>query len=224
MNDSDGHRKRLRAKFLSNGFDGFLDYEIIELLLTLGIPRKDCKPIAKQLISKYKTVNGVIHASEADLKRTKGLGDTSIIGLKLAHEIMVYAGKENLLKETSGGINIKEIANQAINEIGHSAKEIFKVYCINTRGSVISETVSIGTLDTSLVHPRELFKSAIENNAASIVIAHNHPGNDTTPSEEDVYATLKIAESGKILGINLDDHIIVSISGYTSLAERGYIK
>lgn len=223
MNENDGHRKRLRTKFLNNGFNGFLDYEIVELLLTFGIPRKDCKSLAKTLIAKYKSVNGVINALDNDLKQIKGLGDTSIIGIKLAREISIYTAKEQLESATKNSIYIDDIAKLAIKEIGHSRKEIFKVYCLNTKGFVTSSDVSIGVLNASLVHPREVFKLAIENTAASIVIAHNHPSGDTTPSDEDIFITRKIAESGKILGIELDDHIIVSSSDYRSLSRDGYV-
>lgn len=223
MSENNGHRKRLRTKFLTNGFAGFLDYEIIELLLTFGIPRKDCKPIAKELISRFKTVNGVILASEKDLIQIKGLGESSIIGIKLARELIIYTGKERLVKEKSDLIDIHDVAQQAIKEIGYLNKEHFKVFCINTKGFVISDTVTIGTLNASIIHPRELFKIAIENNAYSIVITHNHPSGDTTPSDEDIYTTRKIAEAGKILGIKLDDHIIVSKTGFRSLAEMGYL-
>ncbi len=224
MSEHAGHRKRLRTKFLVNGFAGFLDYEVIELLLTIGIPRKDCKPMAKHLVKKFRNVQGVINASDNDLKQTKGIGDSGIIGIKLAREISLYTSKEQLELNSHEKINVGDIANLAIKEIGYSSKEVFKVYCLNTKGIVTSNTVSVGVLDASVVHPREIFKIAIENNAASIVIAHNHPSGDIAPSSEDIYTTRMIAESGKILGIELDDHIIVSKAGYHCLSESGYLR
>ncbi len=223
MADYDGHRKRLREKFLNNGFAGFLDYEIIELLLTIGVPRKDCKPIAKVLITKYKTASGVINASDIDLVKTRGLGQSNIFGIKLARELGLLSGKNDLDSARTGFIDIEKAANLLMKEIGYEKKEIFKVICINTKGAVISDTVSIGTLDMSIVEPREVFKIALDNNAAGIVIAHNHPSGDTAPSEDDIYTTRKLAESGKILGIDVLDHLIVSNSEYTKLSEKGYL-
>lgn len=223
MGDHEGHRKRLRTKFLAAGFSGFLDYEVIELLLTLGIPRKDCKPIAKELIKKYRTVNNIINAREGELRQIKGLGEVSVFGIKLAKEIIIYSKKENLLSSEGLEINFSDIADLAIKEIGYSSQEVFKVYCLNAKGRVGSGVVSVGVLDSSIIHPRELFKIAIENNAASVIVAHNHPSGDLHPSEDDIYTTRKLAEAGKILGIKLDDHIIVSNQGYISLAEQGYL-
>ncbi len=223
MADHDGHRKRLREKFLNNGLAGFLDYEIIELLLTIGIPRKDCKPLAKELIARFRTANGTINASDIDLMKIKGLGKSSIFGIKLARELGILSGKNNLSSAKTEFINIEKVADLLIKEIGYEKKEIFKVICINTKGSVISEIVSIGALDISVVEPREVFRIALDNNAAGIVIAHNHPSGDTTPSEEDIYTTRKLVESGKIMGIDVIDHLIVSSSEYTKLSEKGYL-
>lgn len=222
MSENYGHRKRLRSRFLKVGFSGFLDYEVIELLLTIGVPRKDCKPIAKELINKFGNVNGVINASDFDLKQIKGLGDTNIIGIKLAREILIYSNTEKLRTAHPDAISIYDLADLAVKEIGYSSKEVFKIYCLDTKGFITSSTVSIGSLNSSIVHPRELFKLAIENNASSIVVAHNHPSGDTSPSDEDIYTTRVIIEAGKILGIELDDHIIVSKNGYRKLSESGY--
>lgn len=222
MSSNEGHRKRLRTKFLGNGFAGFLDYEVVELLLTIGIPRKDCKPIAKELIKRFKTVSGVVNADESDLKKIKGLGDSSIFGIKLVREFNIHTSREDLVSK-SNDISVDDVAQLAVKEIGHSRNEVFKVYCLNTKGLVISGIVSVGVLDASVVHPRELFKLAIENNAASVVVAHNHPSGDISPSQEDISTTRRLVEAGKILGIELDDHIIVSSSGYLKLSEAGYL-
>lgn len=222
-NDAAGHRKRLRTKFLKSGLAGFNDYEIIELLLTLGIPRKDCKSIAKELIRKYKSVSGVINADDSELIKIPGLGQASIIGLKLAREIGIYIGQESLASNKHGIIDVEIIGKQLIREIGSSKKEVFKIICLDTKDGVISETISIGSLNSSVVQPREVFKVAIENNSTSIIIAHNHPSGDTTPSDDDIYTTRKIVEAGKVIDIDVRDHIIVSSATYVSLNQLGYI-
>ncbi len=218
-----GHRKRLRTRFLQNGLNGFLDYEIIELLLTIGIPRKDCKPLAKQLITKFKSVSGVINAPDSELKKFKGLGDTSIIGIKLAREIGIYVDSEKITNNKTDRLDINQIAQWLIKEIGHNKKETFKVICLDTKGNVTSDIVSVGTLNSSIVHPREVFKSAIDSNAAGIVVAHNHPSGNTDPSDDDILTTRKLVEAGKIVGIDVVDHLIVSNTGYNSLKNKGYI-
>lgn len=220
---SEGHRKRLRSKFVSSGFVGFHDYEIIELLLTLGVPRKDCKLLAKELIKKYGSVSGIIYAGDQELKSIKGLGESSIFGIKLAREISLYMGNEELLSVSNNTSFIEVLAQQLVKEIGYDKKESFKVVCLNTKGGVVSEVVSVGSLNASVVHPREVFKVAIENSSASIVVAHNHPSGDTNPSEDDILTTRRIVESGKIIGIDVVDHIIVSRTGYTSLSKMGFL-
>lgn len=224
MNDTSGHRKRLREKFIANGFSGFLDYEIIELLLTLGVPRKNCKPMAKELISRFKSTNDVINARDIDLIKTKGLGQASIFGLKLAREIGFLSSKNDLVRENTGYIDIDKAANMLMKEIGYQKREIFKIICVNTKGTIISDIISVGALNMSIAQPREVFRVALDNNAAGIVVAHNHPSGDTSPSEDDIYVTRKLVESGKILDVDLIDHLIVSNTDYRSLAKEGYLK
>lgn len=218
-----GHRSRLRQRFINNGFDGFLDYEVIELLLTFGIPRKDCKSIAKELIDKYKTVGSIINSDQSELIKAKGLGAASIIGIKVAKEIGLYVSKEGIENESSDSFQIDKIAQHLIKEIGHRKKELVKVMCIDTKGYIINETVSIGSLNSSIVHPREVFKTAITNNASSILIAHNHPSGHMEPSESDILTTRRIVEAGRVIGIEVEDHLIVSSRDYKSLRKLGYI-
>lgn len=221
--NNDGHRSRLRKKYLNNGMEGFLDYEIIELLLTIGIPRKDCKPIAKGLISKYRTVSGVINAPEAELIKIDGLGPASIIGLKLAKDLATYQSREAIQTSNTTLLNTEKVAKYLMAKIGHSKKEIFKIICCNTQGTIVDETVSIGTLDASILHPREVFKIAIDNSASHIIISHNHPSGDTNPSDEDIYTTRRLIEAGKIIGIDISDHLIVSSTNYISLKQNGFL-
>ena len=191
--------------------------------MTLGLPRKDCKPMAKSLIVKYGNLNNIITASAQELVKINGLGETSIFGLKLAKEINLYLAKESVNEQNVSKVYVDEIAKLAIQEIGGSSKEVFNVYSLNTKGIVISNTVSMGTLNETLAHPREIFKSAIDNLAASIVVVHNHPSGDLTPSDNDVYVTRRLVEAGKILGIELDDHVIVNNRNFVSLRKLGII-
>ncbi len=216
QNNNNGHRKRLREKFLKSGLSGFHDYEIIELLLTLGTPRRDCKPMAKELIAKFGSLNAVLDASIEALTQVKGVGQTNVFGLKLLPAISEIYQREKV--EQSLELHSPESIYQYLREkIGNAKKEHFVVLFFDTQSKLIVDDVSVGTLNASLVHPREVFNKAILNNASHVVVAHNHPSGDHTPSQEDVETTRRLIEAGKILGVTLLDHLVISKNGYTSL-------
>lgn len=221
-NSSEGHRKRLRQKFLKSGLNGFLDYEIVELLLTLGTPRKDCKQSAKDIIKKFKNLANALDATPEELQEIKGVGPANIIGIKLFQEISKEYYKEKI--DEQNFLNSPEnVFNYLKGKIGKQKKEHFVILCLNTRNKLIEDDVSVGTLNASLVHPREVFKKAILNNASHVIVAHNHPSGDSTPSPQDIETTKRLIEAGKILGINVIDHIIVTDKNFTSLKEKGHI-
>ena len=217
---SEGHRKRLREKFLQGGLDGFLDYEIVELLLTLGTPRKDCKPAAKEAIKKFGNLQGVLEASPEELQQIRGLGPHNVFGLKLFQAVSTRYAKERLPKTIT-----LDSSRAAINflkeKIGREKKEHFYMLALNSRNHLAKmSNISVGTLNVSLVHPREVFRGAIEAAAAKVLIAHNHPSGDPEPSEGDLMITQKLVEAGKILDIEVVDHIIVTADNYTSFKEQ----
>ena len=219
----EGHRKRLREKFLQSGLNGFLDYEIIELLLTLGTPRRDCKQPAKEAILKFKGLTGVLNATQEELQQIKGIGTSNAFGIKLFQAISERYAKEKITPKTL--LNSPQVIFEYLREkIGKEKRECFVVICLDTRNNLIIDEVSVGTLNASLVHPREVFKKAILNNSSHIIIAHNHPSGDPTPSEDDVLTTGRLVESGKTLGIAVVDHIIVTDKSFVSLKEKGIIK
>jgi len=221
--DNKGHRNRLREKFLTSGFSGFLNYEIVELLLTIGIPRKDCKPLAKLLINKYKTVSSIIFADENEIKQFKGIGDKSVLGIKIIKEAYLYISKENINEVTINVSNNTELIEFLKRKIGYEKKEQFLVICIDTKGNMIHEPISIGTIDSSIVHAREVFRIAIETNSKYIYIAHNHPSGNTDPSDEDILITRKLVEAGKIIDIEVLDHLIISSKNHQSMKELKYL-
>lgn len=220
---NDGHRSRLRQKYIQNGIDGFLDYEIIELLLTFGIPRKDCKPIAKELIVKYKTVGAILNTPPDELIKINGLGPSGIIAIRLYNDLFALKEKEVINSDPDKMHTSEQVAKYLMTKIGHLKQEVFKIICCNTKGGVIDETVTVGLVDSSLTHPREIFKTAIDNRASYIFIAHNHPSGDVTPSDADIYTTRRVVDAGKIIGIEVEDHLIVSTLKYTSMKSEGYI-
>lgn len=219
----EGHRQRLREKFLQGGLDGFLDYEVIELLLTLGTPRKDCKQPAKEAVMKFKGLTGVLDATLEELQQVSGIGPSNAFGIKLFQAVSKRYSKEKLSPQIL--LNSPQLIFEYLKErIGKEKKEHFTILCLDTRNNLIIDDVSVGILNASLVHPREVFKKAILSNSSHVVVAHNHPSGDPTPSEEDLVTTRRLVESGEILGIAVVDHIIVSHNSFVSLREKGFIK
>lgn len=222
-NKASGHRQRLREKFLKSGLDGFLDYEVVELLLTLGTPRRDCKQQAKDLIKKFKNLVSVLDAKSENLQQIKGVGPANILGIKLFQSLSERYSKEKL--ETKTLLNSpKEIFEFLKEKIGKEKKECFVSLYFDTKNNLIIDEISVGILNASLIHPREVFNKAILNNASHIVIAHNHPSGDLTPSRDDITTTQRLIEAGKIIGISVIDHIIVSKDDYYSFKNRGLIQ
>jgi DNA repair protein RadC len=218
-----GHRKRLRTRFLQSGLDGFLDYEIVELLLTLGTPRRDCKQMAKQVIKKFGGLRGALEATIEDLHQIKGIGPENAFGLKLFQAISERYAKEKIPSKILLD-SPKAVADYLREKIGRKKKEHFLVLCLDARNNLIKiSNISIGSLNASIVHPREVFKEAIQSSAAQIIIAHNHPSENPEASPEDVALTRRLGEAAKIFSIDLIDHIIVTKDKFSSLKESKLI-
>ena len=220
LQKGNGHRRRLRERFLQGGLDGFLDYEIVELLLTLGTPRKDCKPVAKEATKKFDGLRGVLEAAPEELQQINGLGPHNIFGLKLFQALSMRYAKEKLPKKITFD-SPQVVATFLQEKIGREKKEHFYILALDSGNNLVKmNNVSTGTLDASLVHPREVFKEAIQASAAKVIIAHNHPSGDTEPSKADLVITNRLVEAGKILGIAVVDHIIVTNNNFLSFNER----
>jgi len=205
-----------------SGFDGFLDYEIVELLLTLGTPRKDCKKQAKELILKFKGLKGVLDALPEELQQIDGIGPSNAFAVKLFRELLKKYYKEKINNKII--LDSPNLIFEYLREkIGKEKKEHFVILYLDTRNNLIVDEVSIGTLNASLVHPREVFDKAILNHSSHVIVAHNHPSGDLMPSEDDILTTRRLVDAGKILGIFVVDHLIISDSGYCSLKEMSII-
>ena len=228
--DSQGHRERIKEKFLKNGIDGFAEYEILELLLTYCIPRKDTKPIAKDLLNKFKTLDNVFKADFDKLSVIDGLGNNSIAFLKLIGDLPSIIYKDELKnkklvnKETLKISNKDILLNYLRNKIGYEEIEKFYVIYLSSSNEVIEfEENSVGTLDRSSVYPREIYKKIINLNAKSVILAHNHPSDNITPSKSDIELTNEIAKGLKNFGALLIEHIIITKNSYFSFLEEGLI-
>ena len=228
--DSQGHRERIKEKFLKNGIDGFAEYEILELLLTYCIPRKDTKPIAKELLNKFKSLDNIFKADFDKLSAIDGLGKNSIAFLKLIGDLPSIIYKDELKNKKLVDKETLKISNKDIllkylrNKIGYEEIEKFYVLYLSSSNEVIEfEENSVGTLDRSSVYPREIYKKIINLNAKSIILAHNHPSDNITPSKCDIELTNEIAKGLKNFGALLIEHIIVTKNSYFSFLEEGLI-
>ena len=228
--DNQGHRERIKEKFLKNGIDGFAEYEILELLLTYCIPRKDTKPIAKELLNKFKSLDNIFKADFDKLFAIDGLGKNSIAFLKLIGDLPSIIYKDELKNKKLVNKEILKISNKDIllnylrNKIGYEEKEKFYVIYLSSSNEVIEfEENSAGTLDRSSVYPREIYKKVINLNAKSIILAHNHPSDNITPSKSDIELTNEIAKGLKNFGALLIEHIIITKNSYFSFLEEGLI-
>ena len=220
----EGHRKRLRDKFLTSGLTGFHDYEVIELLLTIGTPRKDCKVSAKDALKKFKTLQGVLEASSRELCEIKGIGKKSLIGIKLIKAVSDRY-LEQKITDKKHIHNSKDLFNYLFTRIGGKTRECFVVLYLDAKNSIIAnETLFKGTLTASSVYPREVVRGALDHKAAALILAHNHPSGDPEPSPEDIAVTQRLLFALRTVDIIVHDHIIIGDHTYYSLADNGYIR
>lgn len=220
---ANGHRKRLRDRFLQGGLESFLDYEIVELLLTLGTPRKDCKQMAKQAIKEFGSLRSVLDASLEELQQIQGIGPYNAFGIKLFQAISERHSKDKISRKTFL-TSPQLVADYLRRKLGRKKKEYFLLLWLDASHNLIkAREISIGILDASLVHPREVFKEAIKASAAQVILAHNHPSGNLDKSPEDLRVTQQLSAAGNLLGIDVIDHIIVTNDGYVSFQEQNWM-
>lgn len=217
VNDAHGHRNRLKSRFLKSGASALADYELLELLLFRSIPRRDTKPIAKNLISVFGSFSEVLAAPPERLAEVKGVGQSTITDLKI-----VKASAEALV---SGQVKEKPLLGSWSSVIDYCRtamafedKEQFRILFLDKRNKLIKDEVQqVGTVDHTPVYPREVVKRALELSATAIILVHNHPSGDPTPSHADIEMTKTINEIAASLGITVHDHIIIAKDGHASL-------
>lgn len=225
-NLGEGHRERLRKRYIKSGLEGFNDYEILELLLTYSIARKDVKPIAKELIEKFGTIDEIVKSDIKSLLEVDGIGEGSAVFLKLIGDIALTLYREKIEDKDILTIKSKNILLSYLRgEIGYSPREEFKILFLDTSNKLIaSETLFSGTIDKSAIYPREIVERVIKNRAKSVIFAHNHPSGSISPSKKDIELTQYMYDSLKLLEIRLLDHIIVTKNSYFSFLEEGLIE
>jgi DNA repair protein RadC len=219
-----GHRKRLREKFLKSGLDGFHDYEIVELLLSLGTPRKDCKLPAKEAIKRFQTLRSVLEAPAAELQKIDGIGAHSVFGIKLVQEVAREFLKARILEKPFYKSS-QEVFDYLYHSMRGLKKETFKLIYLNSQNQIIDTAdLFVGTVNGSSVSPREVIEGAIKNNATSLIFVHNHPSGNPEPSPSDKGLTRDLVYAGKIMQLKVLDHIIIGDNRYFSFAGEGLIE
>ncbi len=215
--------ERPRERLQKFGPEVLSSQELLELVIGRGVPKKSVMSIAQELLIRFGNIKAISEATIEELSKIKGIGLAKAVQLKACFEL----GKRQELDIDSKEIKIEDIYSilKLIKKsLIDKTKEHFKLILLNTRKKVIGiSNISIGTLDSNIVHPREVFKEAILHSAASIILVHNHPSDDPEPSEADLVITKKLIEAGKLLGIPVIDHIIITKKDYFSFKEKEII-
>jgi DNA repair protein RadC len=223
QNKGAGHRGRLRDRFLGKGLDGFTDTEILEILLSFGTPRTDCKEPARHLLKKFGSFAAVLEASPPALQEIKGVGPKNSFALQF---IQAVAG--HYLKERLRGKRYLHSSGEVTEYLSHRMrglkKEVFTVIFLDASHAIISsEVVAEGTLNVNTIYPREVIKKALDQHAAAIIIAHNHPSGALKPSAQDLSLTRTLYLICSYMQIQLLDHIIIGDGSY-SFADHGLME
>ncbi len=217
-----GHRDRLRQRFLKSGIDALADYEILELILFSAIPRRDVKPLAKSLIQHFGSFQSVLHASPEQLENF-GLSEISAVTIRLIQASALHLMKQDLLKRPVLNSWTK-LVDYLQATMAREQKEHFRLLFLNKKNELIADEIQqSGTVDHTPAYPREIMKRALELGATALILAHNHPSGDPTPSRADIEMTEAIMEAGKPFSIVIHDHIIVSRNGTNSMRNMGLI-
>ncbi len=212
-----GHRERLRSRFLETGDQGLPDYEILELLLFRSIPQRDVKPLAKELIARFGSLSGVLGARRERLTEVKGIGDTVAADLKLVEAAGRRLARQSIQDKPVLG-SWKDVIDYCHAAMAHAERETFRILFLDKRNHLITDEVQgVGTVDHTPVYPREVIRRALEVSATAIILVHNHPSGDPTPSNADIRMTQDIIAIAGPMGISVHDHIIIGRNGHASL-------
>jgi DNA repair protein RadC len=217
------HRKRLRARFMEGGAAALPDYEMLELVLFRAIPRQDVKPLARRLIDRFIDFNGVISASPARLAETEGVGEAVICELKIIEAAAQRLARARVMRRQVIS-SWDALVDYCHTVMAHRETEHFRVLYLDKKNALIAdEEQARGTVDHVPVYPREVVKRALELNASALILVHNHPSGDPTPSDADILLTGQIGSAAEALGLTLHDHLIIGKSRELSFRASGLI-
>lgn len=218
-----GHRKRLRQRFLRDLGQSMDDYELLELVLTQALPRGDVKPLAKRLIREFGDFGSVISADVERLGKISGLGEAAIVAIKLNGVGALRLLKQDAFKGTIIS-NWDKLLDYCQAAMGRAEIEQFRLLFLNAKNALIADEIQQqGTINHTPLYPREVIKRALDLHATSIIMVHNHPSGDPTPSQDDIAMTNNVKDAGAKLGITLHDHLIIGLGSYVSFKSKGLL-
>ncbi|MGE5146421.1 MAG: RadC family protein [Candidatus Eiseniibacteriota bacterium] len=215
-----GHRARLRERFLK-GADALPDYELLELLLMQAQPRRDMKPLAKELLRRFGSFQRVISTEPAELLAVKGMGEAALVALKSVQAAALRLARAEAMERPVIS-SWQKVLDYCRASMAYGKTEQFRLLFLDRKNALIADEVQQrGTVDHTPLYPREVVKRALELGASAIILVHNHPSGDPTPSKADIAMTREVVEAALKLGISVHDHIIIGASGHASLKSLG---
>lgn len=218
-----GHRERLRGRFRDTNGEGLQDYELLELILMGFIPRRDVKPLAKRLIDRFGGLSPLMAASPKALESVDGVGETLATYLKAIHTLQLRTGKEEI-KQGEALSSWSKVQDYLKVRLQHETTESFRVLFLDRKNKLLEdEEMGRGTVDHAPVYPREIARRVIELSASSIILVHNHPSGDPTPSQADISMTREIIDALDAFEVSVHDHLIVGKQGIASMKALGLI-
>jgi DNA repair protein RadC len=221
--DGAGHRARLRRRLFEGGPEALLDHEIVEYLLSLSIPRRDTKALAKRLIGQFGGFGGLLAADAHAIARVGGIGETSVAALKIVQAAALRLLEERIRDRPVLG-SWQALLDYLRADMAHEPIERVRVLFLNSKNVLIAnETMWEGSVDESAVYIREIMRRALDLHATAIIVVHNHPSGDPSPSQQDIRLTRDLAAAGRNLNVTLHDHVIIGASGHSSLKGLGLI-
>ena len=223
MGVHDGHREKVRQRFLSGGLDGFADHEALELLLFYAIPRRDTNVLAHQLIERYGSLHGVLTAPMEDLKNFPGIGERTAVLLHLAPELYRKSRLQAAAQDTPLN-SVERVGTFLLERFSGERNEVVYQLCLDRKGKLLScKRLAEGGLMATALNIRSVVENAVLTAASAVILAHNHPSGVALPSPDDLATTQQIQRALDAIGIPLTDHIIVADGDFVSLAQSGYL-
>ena len=223
MGIHDGHREKMRQRFLKSGLEGYADHEALELLLYYALPRKDTNPIAHALMERYGSLAAVLNAPVEDLKAVEGIGESAAILLKLVPQITKKARIAEVEKETVLS-TVSRVGAYLLERYEGETHEVIYQLCLDRKGkALVCKRLGEGNVGSAALDIRRMVENAILSNASAVILAHNHPSGVALPSPEDYAATDRAKAALATIGVALSDHIIIADGTFVSMADSGYL-